>query len=502
MNLKAIFAPVAAIALFLPCGAAAQTPDFQADLPVTPSPEITTDYREQWRPQIHYTPRQNWMNDPNGMVYADGVWHLYYQYNPAGQEWGNMSWGHATSTDLFHWKEQPVALKADRLGAIFSGSAVVDKANTAGFGANAIVAFYTSHGAHEQQCIAYSTDGGMTFTKYDGNPVISNTSHPDYRDPKVFWDDAHRSWYMIFALGGEHSAEIWKSTDLRNWTLCSTFSAAAYSGCNNGVWECTDMFPITYKGKRKYVVMVNVSGGHYNGGASGTIYFVGNFDGTRFTADPYNYPLWADQGLDDYARVTWSNTGDRHVCIGWMNNQRYGGNYPCRPWRSAMNLPREMTLKEYRGTPILCSTIVKEIEGIAQPWRKAEAALNVGDAYQLNVPLSLRSDCTITLSNAAGEEYEVKLDAASRRLIVDRGSRTGTFSAREFPMPNLTGALSTEGNTVTLCFYVDQSSVEITTLDGSLIMTTLVFPTTIYNRLRITGQTPAAQVRDLCRIWP
>ena len=474
----------------------------QVDLNITPSPEISTDYRELWRPQIHFTPRQNWINDPNGLVFADGVWHMYYQYNPSGQNWGNTSWGHATSTDLFHWKEQPVALLPDQLGYIYSGSAVVDKNNTAGFGANAIVAIYTSHGAHEQQCIAYSNDGGMTFTKYEGNPVIRNSSHGDYRDPKVIWDDEYNCWLMIFALGGEHSAEIWKSDNLKDWTKCSTFTASGYPGCNNGVWECTDMYTMNYKGEKKYVVMVNVSGGHPNGRASGTMYFVGNFDGKRFRADRYDYPLWADQGLDDYARVTWSNTGDRRVCIGWMNNQLYSGNYPCSPWRSAMNLPREMSLKEYDGTPILCSTIVKEIEEIAGAWRPATGALGISDAYQLNVPVDLKAgDCTIVLSNAAGDEYEVMLDAANRRLIVDRGPRTGTFSAASFPLTSVVGPLNTDRDQLTLCFYVDQSSVEITTDDGSLIMSTLVFPASIYSRLSIKGQTTSPQVRDLNRVW-
>lgn len=222
----------------------------QAELPITPSPEISTDYRELWRPQIHFTPRQNWINDPNGLIYVDGVWHMYYQYNPCGQDWGNMSWGHATSTDLMHWQELPVALYPDQLGYMYSGSAVVDKDNVAGFGANAIIAAYTAHGAHEQQCIAYSTDGGLTYTKYEGNPVIKNTSHGDYRDPKVFYDDTYGQWYMVFALGGEHCAQIWKSENLTTWTLCSTFSVPGYGGCNAGVWECTDMFTMDYKGEK------------------------------------------------------------------------------------------------------------------------------------------------------------------------------------------------------------------------------------------------------------
>lgn len=192
-------------------------------------------YNEQFRPQIHYTPARNWTNDPNGMVYADGVWHLFYQYNPWGHDWGNMSWGHATSTDLMHWKEQPVALYADELGYIYSGSAVVDEKNVAGFGEGAIIAFYTSHGAHEQQSLAYSTDGGMTFTKYDKNPIVKNTTYGDYRDPKVVWDEEAQTWYMVVATGGDHGVAILRSTDLKTWRSTTVFHAGAYPKCNEGV---------------------------------------------------------------------------------------------------------------------------------------------------------------------------------------------------------------------------------------------------------------------------
>lgn len=473
----------------------------QIELQLNINPNESTFYRELWRPQIHYTPANNWINDPNGMVYADGVWHLYYQYNPSGQEWGNMSWGHATSTDLFHWKEQPVAIMPDQLGYIYSGSAVIDKNNTAGFGENTLVAIYTAHGNSEQQCIAYSKDGGMTFTKYEGNPVIKNTIHGDYRDPKVWWDDTYNCWYMIFALGGEHSAQIWKSANLKEWTLCSTFSVPTFPGCNRGVWECTDMFTMQYKGAKKYVVTVNISGGFPNGGGSGIMYFVGDFDGKKFILDNYNYPLWEDQGLDNYASVTWSNVGDRRVSIGWMNNQLYSGNYPCKPWRSAMTLPRDMVLEEYNGFPLLKSTIAKEIEGIAEAWRDAKPNLEVKDAYQLNIPVSLSKDCYITLSNDMGNKYKVKVDSQNKQLIIDRGGETGTYSAREFPLTNVKGPLNTDKQDIVLKFYVDQSSVEITTEDGSAIMTTLVFPQKIYDILKVEGQNVNPQVRNLTRVW-
>lgn len=473
-------------------------------------------YREKNRPQIHFTPERNWINDPNGMVYADGVWHLYYQYNPYGHDWGNISWGHATSTDLFHWKEQPVVLEPDELGYIYSGSAVLDKDNTAGFGKNAIVAMYTAHGEHEQQCIAYSTDGGMTFTKYEGNPVIKNTTHGDYRDPKVVWDEETKMWYCVFALGGEHTAQIWKSSDLKSWTICSAFNASAYPGCNNGIWECTDLFPVQYKGERKWVLTVNISGGGPVFG-SGTMYFVGSFNGKRFQADDYAYPLWEDHGMDDYASVTWSNTGDRVVCIGWMNNQAYGG-YPVYPWRCCMTLPREMVLEEYHGQPLLKTTIVSEIDGIADEWKNVDGTtaslsnllgvlpMGMGknapslDAYQVNITIDSSKDCEVVLSNSVGQEYAVKYQAATREVIVNRGAKTGqTDFHPNFAIPDMRSSVYSDKEQITLCLYVDQSNVELTTDDGSVIMSTLVFPEFIYDQLKVSHQTAVCKVRNLRR---
>lgn len=469
----------------------------------------SSDYREKMRPQIHFTPAKNWINDPNGMVYADGIWHLYYQYNPSGPDWGNISWGHATSSDLFHWKEQPVALEPDNLGFVYSGSAVVDSSNTAGFGENAIIAMYTSHGDHEQQCIAYSTDGGMTFTKYEKNPVIKNTTHGDFRDPKVVWDDTSNAWYCILALGGEHSAQIYRSYNLKTWTLRSTFTALAYApACNRGIWECADLFPIQYKGERKWVLTVNVSDGGPVVG-SGTMYFVGNFSSGRFTPDRYSYPLWEDHGMDDYASVIWSNTGDRRVCIGWMNNQAYGG-YPVSPWRCCMTLPREMVLEEYNGQPLLKTTIVKEIEGIAEPWQTLSAANSfiekpsgeLPDAYQLNVTVDMTADANLILANAIGQEYGIHIDAQHREIIINRGTKSGNtdFNAN-FAIPTMRSSLYSDKEKITLCVFVDQSNVEVTTEDGSVIMSTLVFPDTIYNRVSLSGSTEEGKVRLLRSVW-
>ena len=229
------------------------------------------------------------MNDPNGMVYADGVYHLFYQYNPQGNDWGNMSWGHATSSDMIHWKEQSVALTRDDLGDIFSGSAIIDKDNTAGFGANAMVALYTSasNDGKQQQSIAYSTDGGKNFTKYNANPVIRNNDD-NLRDPKVFWHEGSKKWVMALAKGWLRGIEFYGSTDLKTWNHLSTF-VVDLPGRPSLQWECPDLMQMG----DKWVLIVSVNpGGPIMG--SGTMYFVGDFDGTTFKADNLEYPLWRD----------------------------------------------------------------------------------------------------------------------------------------------------------------------------------------------------------------
>ena len=476
--------------------------DPKEEQPSTPdNPETQSGYDEQYRPQVHFTPARNWINDPNGMVYLDGTYHLFYQYNPQDNVWGNMSWGHATSTDLMHWTEQPVALTRDALGAIFSGSCVIDKNNTAGFGANAMVAIYTSAGetgdvaGKQQQSIAYSTDGGKNFTRYEGNPVIKNDDD-NLRDPKVFWHEASKKWIMALAKGWKMGVEFYGSTDLKSWQHLSTF-LVPLKGRNSLQWECPDLFQIG----NKWVLIVSVNpGGPLVG--SGTMYFTGQFDGTTFTADDGDYPLWLDYGMDNYAGVTWSNTGDRHIMIGWMNNWSYSGDVPCSPWRSAMTLPRELSLTEYEGKSLLCSNVVKEIDAIAGQWQNAGATFDAGKAYQLRLTIGLDRGTTVTLSNDQDEQFTFDISSSARTLIVHRTAASGktSFNAT-FSIPSMNAPLCVEGNSVTLDVFVDQSSVEIFTQQGTLSMTNLVFPSSIYNRLTVTGADCKAQFRTLSRIW-
>ena len=464
--------------------------------PETPPTPTADSYKELYRPQIHFTPAKNWMNDPNGMVYVDGTYHLFYQYNPQGNNWGNMSWGHATSTDLFHWKEQTVALTRDELGDIFSGSAVIDKDNTAGFGAGAMVAFYTSASdAGQQQSMAYSTDGGKTFTRYVANPVIKNNDDRQ-RDPKVFWHADSKQWIMSLAKGWSKGIEFFGSTDMKTWSKLSTF-IVELPGRPNLQWECPDLLQFG----DKWVLLVSVNpGGPILG--SGMMYFVGDFDGKEFKADALDYPLWLDYGMDNYAGVTWSNTADRKIMIGWMNNWSYAGDVPCSPWRSAMTLPRELKLIAFNGKPLLCCPVVNEIDKIAGTWQNVGTTIDAKDAYQLRLTLQLDKNSTITLSNSQDEKYVIDINANARTLTAHRTAATGKTSFNgSFSIPSMQAPLNIEGETVTIDMFVDQSSVEILTKDGTMSMTNLVFPQSLYNSLTIIGATYEAQIRTLNRIW-
>ena len=414
-------------------------------------------------------------------------------------DWGNMSWGHATSTDLIHWKEQAVALTRDELGDVFSGSAVIDKNNTAGFGAGAMVALYTSASGVQQQSIAYSTDGGKSFTRYSGNPVIRNNDD-NLRDPKVFWHADSKQWVMALAKGWMRGVEFYGSTDLKSWTHLSTF-VVDLPGRPSLQWECPDLIQFG----NKWVLLVSVNpGGPILG--SGTMYFVGSFDGKEFKADDLNYPLWLDYGMDNYAGVTWSNTDNRKIMIGWMNNWNYAGNVPCSPWRSAMTLPRELKLTELNGKPLLCCPVVNEIDKIAGQWQTVSTdALPLDakkSAYQLRITVSMDQNTTVTLSNGNDEKFVFDVNASDRSLTVRRTAATGrTDFNGSFSIPSMKAPLNVEGNNVVIDLFVDQSSVELLTQDGAMSMTNLVFPQSIYDHLSFSNATGSAQVRPLSRIW-
>lgn len=471
-----------------------------------------TYYDEQYRPMIHFSPEKFWMNDPNGMVYLDGEYHLFYQHNTQGSKWGPMNWGHAVSTDLLHWEHLPVALSPDKNGDIFSGSAVIDKNNTAGFGADAMVAIYTSNGERQCQSLAYSTDKGRTFTMYQNNPVLKDNEKADFRDPKVFWYAAGDCWIMSLATG--QTISFYRSADLKEWVKLSEFGEGI--GSHDGVWECPDLFPLEYNGKQKWVLLVSINPGGPNGG-SATQYFTGDFDGKTFTADPSPYPLWVDYGKDNYAGVTWNNVPEadgRRLFIGWMSNWQYAEAVPTMTWRSGATLPRELSLKTHTaGYPVLASQVVEEIETIAGSWSDAAKAGNgyklVGEGvpYQVELTFDMPSDgtCSFSLENDEGESFQITLDCREGRLLADRTKSGKVDFSPEFAKV-MSAPLNVAPGNMKVTLFVDYMSVEAFVNDGESLQTNLVFPKHIYNRLVVAEgssvQPSAVKVRMLQPVWP
>src|SRR4051812_28283356 len=327
-------------------------------------------YKEPYRPQIHFSPKEKWMNDPNGMVFYNNKYHLFYQYYPDSTVWGPMHWGHATSSDLVHWQHQPVALYPDSLGYIFSGSAVVDVHNSSGlgkYGKVPLVAIFTHHDPagekkgrndYQNQSLAYSLDEGTTWTKYAGNPVLKNPGIRDFRDPKVMWYAKQQKWVMTLAT--KDHITFYSAHDLKTWKKESEFGLQ--TGAHGGVWECPDLFPLKLNGKTYWVLLVSINPGGPNGG-SATQYFVGQFDGKNFISDQKDI-RWIDYGTDNYAGVTWSNTGNRKIFIGWMNNWQYGKVVPTKIWRSAITVPRDLGIEKVGDKYFVTSLPVKEFNSI------------------------------------------------------------------------------------------------------------------------------------------
>ena len=460
---------------------------------IKPSDTFDYNYQETYRPNYHFTPPYGWMNDPNGMVYHNGEYHLFYQYNPYGARWGNMHWGHAVSEDMIRWKHLPVAIAPDELGAIFSGSAVVDKHNTAGFGKGAIVAFYTSAGQQQTQSIAYSLDNGRTFTKYAHNPVIANPGIEDFRDPKVFWYAPQNKWIM--SLATSQTITFYTSKNLKQWEKLSEFGENI--GAHTGVWECPDLFPLLYEGKTKWVLFVSINPGGPNGG-NATQYFIGDFDGTTFTPDPLPYPLWIDYGRDNYAGVTWSNIPEsdgRRLFLGWMNNWDYGNLVPTHNFRSAMTLPRELRLAHNGEYMVVASFPVKEVgdekNGASIIMDKlTEDTLHIGpDYYNNGYVLSFTikpnglSIFDFTLQNNKGEKIIYTFDTNKKTFIVDRTQSGLADFSSNFATPLIKAPL-TKKDSYTIHIWVDKASTEVFVNGGELAQTNIAFPTEPYNQLK------------------
>ena len=441
------------------------------------SDTFDTTNREQYRPVYHHTPAWGWMNDPSGMFYKDGVWHLYFQHNPYGSQWENMTWGHSTSTDLVNWTFQGDPIEADAWGTIFSGSAVVDHHGTAGFGKGAVVAMYTSAGENQTQSLAYSTDNGQTFTKYAGNPVVTSNT-PDFRDPHVFWNDDIKRWNMIMAEG-QHM-NIYSSADLKDWKLESQFGAEY--GNHGGVWECPDLMKMKVRGtdEYKWMLLCNINPGGPFGG-SATQYFVGQFDGHKFTCESApEVTKWMDYGKDHYATVTFDNAPDgRRVAMAWMSNWQYANQVPTKQFRSANSVPRDLDLYEYEGQTYCGVTPSPELAAA----RPKKATKTLSEACEMVV--SLKGNATITLSNDKGEQVVMTYDEKSRTFAMDRTKSGLCDFSDEFAA--LTVA-PVHGKLSQLRLFIDRSSIEAFDADGKMAMTNLVFPTRPYNKVTVKGK--------------
>lgn len=467
--------------------------------------------KESFRPVYHHTPAYGWMNDPNGMFYKDGVYHLYFQYNPYGSVWGNMHWGHSTSTDLMHWKFEGCAIVPDTWGAIFSGSCVVDHENTAGFGKEAVVAFYTSAkstpwGDIQMQSMAYSLDNGKTFTKYEGNPILTS-SERDFRDPKVFWYAPGKHWVMILAVG-QHM-EIYSSVNLKEWKKESEFGAM--QGAHGGVWECPDLVEIPVEGTRekKWVLICNLNPGGPFGGSAAQ-YFVGSFDGKKFVNESPTQTKWMDWGKDNYATVTWSNAPDgRCIALGWMSNWQYANNVPTRQYRSANTLARDLTLyregqelylkstpsvevKKARGKKVsIPSFKVSEKHEMVNLFEEKQGAYEVEIVIQ-NAGASKIAFC---LLNDKGEKVSMYYDLNRKQFVMDR-SESGTVDfSKDFPA--VTVAPANVDKELTLRLFVDRSSIEAFGEDGKFVMTNLVFPSQPYVKMCFEADKNGYAVKSL-----
>lgn len=475
------------------------------------SETFDTKNKEKYRPIYHHTPTYGWMNDPNGLVYKDGEYHMFYQYNPYGSMWGNMHWGHSVSRDLVNWEHLPVALERDTMGHIFSGSSVVDFNNSAGFGKGTILSFYTSASDKGQvQCMAYSTDNGRTYTKYEQNPVLIPTDGiKDFRDPKVLWYEPEQKWIMVVSAFKE--MRFFSSTDLKQWTYMSAFGDGY--GVKPSMFECPDFFELPVDGdsnNKKWALIVNVNPGCIFGG-SATQYFVGDFDGKQFICDTKPEVVkWLDWGKDHYATVCFSNTGERVIAVPWMSNWQYANIVPTQQFRSANGLPRELTMYKERNDIYLAAKPVKEVEKLRIDSAKIDDIEFEGDcsiesndndntgAYEINLTLEPGNSSVagFKLKNNVGEYVDIYIDAKANKVYMDRtNSGIADFSKDEFAIA--TWADLTKRNAHTFQLFIDKCSIEMFVDGGKIAMTNLVFPEEPYNGIEFHAESGKVKVKDM-----
>ena len=474
---------------------------------------------EKFRPVYHHTPLYGWMNDANGLVYKDGEYHLYFQYNPYGSKWGNMHWGHSVSKDLVHWEHLAPAIARDTLGHIFSGSSIVDQENVAGYGAGNILAFYTSASDKngQIQCLAFSKDNGRTFTKYEKNPILCPADGlRDFRDPKVFRYEPEDKWVMI--VSADKEMRFYDSKNLKDWNYMSNFGEGY--GVQPCQFECPDMVELPVDGdlnRKKWALIVNVNPGCYFGG-SATQYFTGDFDGKKFSCDSQpNVTKWLDWGKDHYATVCFSNTGERTIAVPWMSNWQYCNIVPTKQFRSANALPRELSLYTQDGEIYLSAVPVPEIKTLRKE-KKEIPAFTVANDYHIDSLLAdndgayeLALEITVgeaeimgfSLFNDKGEKVDIYFNLPEKRLVMDRtksgivdfGKKSVSHEIEVHDRRKTTSinyiddfALATwapikKENKYTLDVFVDKCSVEIFLNGGKVAMTNLIFPSEPYNRM-------------------
>ena len=456
------------------------------------SDTFDTGNREKFRPTYHFSPLYGWMNDPNGMVYKDGEYHLFYQHNPYGSKWGNMHWGHAISKDLINWEHRPDAITPDALGTIFSGSAVVDTDNTAGFGAGAIVAIYTQNSDRQVQSIAYSTDNGRSFTKYENNPVLTSDAR-DFRDPKVFWHKETQRWIMLLAVGQE--MQIFSSSNLKDWAFESSFGEG--QGAHGGVWECPDLFelPVDGTNEKKWVLLCNLNPGGPFGG-SATQYFVGTFNGKEFVNESPSKTKWMDWGKDHYATVTWSDAPDnRRIAIAWMSNWQYANDVPTSQYRSPNSVPRDLSLFTVDGETYLQSAPSPELLKLRDISQKRSFKVNgtrtikdmiAGNEGAYEIELTIENQYAdvigFHLYNDKGEEVDMQYDMKEKKFSMDRRKSGDVGFNENFPMLTWT-AIESGKDELKLRLFVDKSSVEAFGDGGRFVMTNQVFPSEPYTHI-------------------
>jgi fructan beta-fructosidase len=461
----------------------------------------TNMYQERYRPQFHFSPPSHWMNDPNGMVYYKGEYHLFYQYYPDSTVWGPMHWGHAISNDLVSWKHLPIALLPDSLGYIFSGSVVVDKTNSSGFQQgkeSPLIAIYTYHNIQgekegslrfQTQGIAYSLDRGRTWTKYKSNPVLRNPGKKDFRDPKVFWHAGSKYWVMSLAVGNK--IEFYRSVNLKDWKLTGSFGEK--EGSHGGVWECPDLFPIAVSntGLTKWVLLVSIGSGGPNEG-SATQYFVGDFDGNTFTNDnPAPTTLWLDEGCDNYAGVTWNNTPQsKRIFLGWMSNWQYAQVVPTGIWRSAMTLPRELSLIQTKYGIYLTSKPIKQLESLRRKKEMIPAkgllttpALLKEVVLEFEVEKNTATEAGLLLSNNLNEELKIGFDNTSGKFFIDRTKAGSHLFYPSFGRKQ-SAARKSKAKIIKLHLFIDRSSIEVFADDGLTLLTSTFFPTEDFTSIR------------------